>query len=112
MARCSSTGRSRVAMTTETLGREASGMGVPLRVAVAELERPGDGRDHLAVPGGELRGPGLVDAQVEAALVEAHGVPGHRVVAAELDESLSEEGEGVGGDGLPGVGQDPLEPLP
>src|SRR2546421_2489016 len=89
MARCSSTGRSRVAMTTLTLGRVASDIGVPLRVAVAELERPGDGRDDLAVPGGELRRPRLVEAQVEAALVEAHGVPGHGVVAAEFHPVLS-----------------------
>src|SRR5260221_10094194 len=111
MARWSSTGRSRVAMTTETLGREASDIGVPLRVAVPELEGPGDGRDDLAVPGRELRRPGLVEAQVEAALMEAHGVPGHGVVAAELDPAVAQEGEALGGDGLAGVGQDPLQPL-
>src|SRR2546421_11363490 len=123
MARCSSTGRSRVAMTTLTLGRVASDIGVPLRVAVAELERPGNGRDDLAVAGGELRRPRLVEAQVEAALMEAHGVPGHGGGAAEIDPGpsgghprtpgrIAEEGEGVGGGGLPGGGQDPLEPLP
>src|SRR5437016_1526139 len=111
MARCTSTGRSRVAMTTLTSGR-ASDMGLPLRVAVAELEGPGDGRDDLAVPGGELRGPRPVEAQVEAALVEAHRVPGHGVVDAEVDPAVAEEGEALGGDGLPGVGQDPLQPLP
>src|SRR5438045_7931523 len=121
MARWRRTGRSRVAMTTETLGSVASAIGVPLRVAVAELEGPGDGRDDLAVPLGELRGPRLVEAQVEAALVEAHGVPGHGVVAAEVDPAIpgghprtpgriSEEGEGFRGDGLAGVGRDPLEP--
>src|SRR5438045_6051854 len=75
MARCRSTGRSRVAMTTLTLGR-ASGIGVPLRVAVAELEGPGDGRDDPAVASRELRRPRPIEAQVEAALVEAHRVPG------------------------------------
>src|SRR5438067_5903331 len=107
MARWRRTGRSRVAMTTLTLG--SSDMGVPLcfpnvGVAVAELEGPGDGGDDLAVPLGELRGPRLVEAQVEAALVEAHGVPGHGVVAAEVHGAplcvRAQEGEALRGDGL------------
>src|SRR5438477_9180345 len=112
MARCSSTGRSRVAMTTETLGRGASAIGVPLRVAVAETEGGGDGGDDLLVTGRELRLPGLVEPQGQGPLVEPHGVAGHGVVDAEHHFALAEEGEALGEGGLGGRGQDPLEVRP
>src|SRR2546423_929374 len=109
MARCSSTGRSRVAMTTETLGREPSAIGVPLRVAVAETEGGGDGSDDPLIALGELRLPGLVEAQGQRPLVEPHRVAGHGVVDAEEHLALAEEGEALGEDGLAGMGQDPLQ---
>src|SRR5438067_2762759 len=109
MARCSSTGRSRVAMTTETLGREASGIGVPLRVAVAETEGGGDGGDDPLIALGELRLPGLVETQGQRALVEPHRVAGHGVVAAEEHLTLAEEGEALGRDGVTSMVEDPRE---
>src|SRR5438105_3420201 len=64
MARWSSTGRSRVAMTTLTLGR-ASDMVRPVRVAVAQAQRAGDEGNDLPVAGRELGLPGLVEADVD-----------------------------------------------
>src|SRR5437588_6335106 len=101
MARWSSTGRSRVAMTTLTLGRALSMVVRPVRVAVPEAQRAGDEGDDLPVAARQLRPPGLVEPEIETTLVEPHGVAGHRVVDAEVGEVAhrirAEEGEALGG---------------
>src|SRR5438105_12792584 len=95
MARWSSTGRSRVAMTTLTLGR-ASDMVRPVRVAVAQAQRAGDEGNDLPVAGRELGLPGLVEAEVEPALVKPLGVAGNLGSAARLAPPSAGEGELLG----------------